>query len=97
MDEETVKLDMAVEQAVVSQKKRERRVVWLIAAGIIWSFIYTAIGLLVMLQMSGQADQTCQQFSDSREMVRALILSDPDFNKATVDMVSDAMPPIVCD
>lgn len=85
------------ENAALESNKKRRKMMTLIVIGIIWSFIYTAVGLFVMLEMSGQANQTCQQFSDSREMVRALILSDPDFNMATVDMVSDALPPIVCD
>ena len=76
-------------------KRRARRATALIVAGIVWSFLYTAISLFVIFNMSTQTE-TCEQFADSREAIRALILSDPDFDDIKVDEVSEIMPPIEC-
>ena len=77
-------------------RKRARKATALIVAGIIWSFLYTAISLFVMFGMSSQTHETCEQFAESRETVRALILTDPDFDEIDTDKVSEVLPPIEC-
>jgi hypothetical protein len=79
---------------VVLRNARNTRA--LIVAGIVWSFVYTAISLFIMFGMSTQTHETCEQFSASREAVRALILSDPDFDTMTVYELSEVLPPIEC-
>ena len=77
-------------------KRRANRTRAVIVAGIVWSFIYTAISLFIMFGMSTQTHETCEQFAESREAVRALILTDPDFDTLKVDELSEVLPPIQC-
>lgn len=77
-------------------RKRARRATALIVAGIVWSFLYTAISLFVIFNMTTQTHETCEQFAESREAIRALILTDPDFDDIEVDKVSELLPPIEC-
>lgn len=77
-------------------KKRARRARAIIIAGIVWSFVYTATSIFVMANMSTQTHETCEQFAESRAAIRALILSDPDFNDIEVDKVAELLPPIEC-
>lgn len=79
---------------VVMRNTRNTRA--LIVAGIIWSFIYTAISLFIMFGMSTQTHETCEQFAESREAVRALILTDPDFDTIRVNELAEILPPIEC-
>jgi hypothetical protein len=77
-------------------KQSTRRTNSLILLGVIWSFIYTAVSLFIMFGMSTQTHETCEQFSASREAVRALILTDPDFDSIKVDELNVVLPPIEC-
>ena len=77
-------------------KKKAQRTTMIIVAGIVWSFIYTGISLFIMFGMTTQTHETCEQFAESRETVRALILSDPDFDSIDADKVSEVLPPIEC-
>lgn len=79
---------------VVLRNTRNTRA--LIVAGIVWSFIYTAISLFIMFGMSSQTHETCEQFAESRESIRALILTDPDFDSIKVDELNEILPPIEC-
>lgn len=76
--------------------KRANNTSTLILVGIIWSFVYTAISLVIMFGMSTQTHETCEQFSESREAVRALIVTDPDFDSIKVDELNTILPPIEC-
>ena len=77
-------------------KQSARRTNSLIIVGVIWSFIYTAVSLFIMFGMSTQTHETCEQFAESREAVRALIITDPDFNDISTEKLSEVLPPIEC-
>lgn len=90
-------LDETIAEVVRISRKREQRANWTIVAGVIWSFTYTAISLLIMWGVSSSANQTCEQFAESRNAVRALILSNPNHPQDLIESIDELLPPIVCD
>lgn len=93
----TFATDAAILLAVKAQK-RERQLYAAIVLGVIWSFTYTAISLLIMYGVASQTNVSCEQFADSREDVRALILSSPQFQGAiTAETLDEILPPVSCD
>lgn len=90
-------LDENVAEVVKISREREKRANWTIAAGVIWSFTYTAISLLIMYGVASQSDATCQQLQQSREAVRALIITNPAYDAGDLEIVDALLPPIVCD
>jgi hypothetical protein len=86
-----------VAQAAAAQTlKRERMLYGAIVAGVLWSFFYTAVSLLIMYGVARDSSETCEQFAASRDNVRALILTSdhPDVSPALID---ELIPQITCD
>lgn len=88
-------MDVAIAAASKSQQ-RERMLYGAIVAGVLWSFFYTAVSLMIMYGVARDSSETCEQFAASRENVRALILTSehPDVSP---EMLDEIIPPIVCD
>lgn len=90
-------LDVNVAEVVRISRNREKRATAFVVAGIVWSFTYTAISLLIMFGVATQTSTTCEQLSDSREAVRALIITNPAYDAGDIDLLDTLLPPIVCD
>lgn len=90
-------LDAAAE-SVREVKKRERMLYGAIVIGIVWSFTYTAISLLIMYGVASQSSISCEQFSQSRDEVRAVLLTgDVGDVKIDIDTLDEILPRIECD
>ena len=90
-------LDAAAE-SVRELKKRERMLYGAIIVGVLWSFTYTAISLLIMYGVASQSSISCVQFSQSRDEVRAVLLTD-DVGGVQIDIetLDEILPRIECD
>lgn len=96
-DTEVTEQMIEVAQTAAAQTlKRERMLYGAIVAGVLWSFFYTAVSLLIMYGVARDSNETCAQFAASRENIRALILTSehPDVSP---EMLNEILPPIVCD
>lgn len=91
-------LDAAAE-SVREVKKRERMLYGAILLGVVWSFTYTAISLLIMWGVASQSSITCEQFSESRDEVRAVLLTGDDVTGVHIDIetLDEILPRIECD
>lgn len=90
-------LDAAAE-SVREVKKRERMLYGAIVIGILWSFTYTAISLLIMYGVASQSAISCEQFSQSRDEVRAVLLTgDVGGVQIDIDTLDEILPRIKCD
>lgn len=74
---------------------RARRLWWLMWAGVIWSFIYTALSLAMMFDLSNQLQDTCVSRQMGRTAIRAALISDPDFDAADFETLNLHLPPKV--
>lgn len=91
--------DAAVEAAVRANRQR-KHMRWAIVAGIVWSFVYTAISLIIMIgvvsEMSDAVDKaqtSCQNLADSREIIRTVLINS---DIATEAVLFTELPPIEC-
>jgi hypothetical protein len=91
-------LDAAAE-SVRESRKRERMLYAAILIGVIWSFTYTAISLLIMYGVASQSSITCDQFAESRDEVRAVLLTGDDVTGVHIDIetLDEILPRIECD
>ena len=90
-------LDAAAE-SVREVKKRERMLYGAIIVGILWSFTYTAISLLIMYGVASQSAISCEQFSQSRDEVRAVLLTGDDGGvQIDIETLDEILPRIECD
>jgi len=85
-----------VAEVVRISRAREKRAMAVVIAGIIWSFTYTAISLLIMWGVAEQSSTNCDQLAQSREAVRALIITNPAYDSEDLDLLDALLPPIVC-
>lgn len=90
-------LDAAAE-SVREVKKRERMLYGAIIVGILWSFTYTAISLLIMYGVASQSAISCEQFSQSRDEFRAFLLTgDVGGVQIDIETLDEILPRIECD
>ena len=90
-------LDAAAE-SVREVKKRERMLYGAIIVGVLWSFTYTAISLLIMYGVASQSSISCEQFSQSRDEVRAVLLTgDVGGVQIDIETLDEILPRIECD
>ena len=90
-------LDAAAE-SVRELKKRERMLYGAIIVGVLWSFTYTVISLLVMYGVASQSSISCEQFSQSRDEVRAVLLTgDVGGVQIDIETLDEILPRIECD
>ena len=88
----------AAAESVREVKKRERMLYGAIIVGILWSFTYTAISLLIMYGVASQSAISCEQFSQSRDEVRAVILTgDVGGVQIDIETLDEILPRIECD
>lgn len=88
-------MDVAI-AAAGKAHARERMLYGAIVAGVLWSFFYTAVSLLIMYGVAKDSSETCEQFASTREDVRALILTS-DHPDVSPEMLDEIIPPITCD
>lgn len=90
-------LEAAAESAAAQVRKRERMLYGAIIVGALWSFTYTAISLLIMWGVATQSNVTCEQFQQSRDEVRAVLLTgDVGGVQIDIDTLDEILPRIEC-
>lgn len=68
---------------------RARRLWWLVIFGVIYSFIYTAISLVLMVDLSNSLQDTCVSRQSARTAIRTVLANDPDWtvsDQANLDL-----------
>ena len=69
-----------------------------IVLGIMWSFTYTAISLLIMWGVAAQSSVSCERFAESRHEVRAVLLTgEVGGGQIDLEMLDQILPEIECD
>lgn len=96
LPETPIPLDQTIAEVVRISRQRERRANYTVLAGVIWSFTYTAISLLIMYGVARDSNDVCLQYASSRETVRALILTNPTFDAEQRELLNNVLPPIQC-
>lgn len=74
---------------------RARKLWYIVMGGIIYSFIYTAISLFIMVELNGEIQDTCVSRQMGRTAIRAAFISDPDFDSADFASLNLHLPPRV--
>ena len=77
-----------------ANKRTNRLKAWVIA-GVIWSFIYAAITLSIMVSVIHQTNGVCRSLQESRETVREILVSVPELDFSQDELIA-ALPPVEC-
>ena len=74
---------------------RARHLWYLVIFGIIYSFIYTAISLFIMVDLSNSLQDTCVARQNARTAIREALAFDPDWTEANQIVLDLNLPPKV--
>ena len=86
-----VKIDDPIEVT----SRRARRLWYIVMFGIVYSFVYTAISLFIMVDLSNTLQDTCNARLHARIAIREALSTDPDWTAVNQAQLDIALPPKV--
>ena len=80
----------------VTKTRREKVLIRLMVAGIIWVFVYTLIAVGLMINMSYRIDANCVSRQHARIAIREGFMTDSDWSPEAQAKFDLKFPPLKC-